>query len=174
MTSEVEPIQTSRRTDTKDPRGARRQAFKVLFQADVRGVEPSIVVEELHAHPEYRALLAVTDEDTASQPDALDAFSHALVFGVEAKRFDLDQLIGEFARQWRVDRMPAVDRTVLRLAVYELAYESTPPAVAINEAVSLAKDFSTEKSAKYVNGVLEAVRSHLADTRHGATGDDSV
>lgn len=172
MADDVEPTLTPRRTDTKDPRGARRQAFKVLFQADVRGVEPSVVVEELHTHPEYRALLAAIDEDSASEPDALDAFSHALVFGVEAKRADLDRLIGEFAKQWQVERMPAVDRTVLRLAVYELAYESTPPAVAISEAVSLAKDFSTEKSSKYVNGVLEAIRSHLADTLDAPTGDE--
>jgi len=174
MVDDADSTLTPRRTDTKDPRGARRQAFKVLFQADVRGVEPSLVVEELHTHPEYRALLAAVDEDTASGPDALDAFTHALVFGVEAKQGDLDRLISEFAKQWRVDRMPAVDRTVLRLAVYELAYESTPPAVAISEAVSLAKQFSTEKSSRYVNGVLEAIRNHLSDTLDRSTGGDDA
>lgn len=161
MTTEPEPV-PQRRTDTKDPRRARRHAFNVLFQADVRSVAPSHIVEQMHTHPQFRALLNAIDEDTIGDAETLDAFTHTLVFGVEAKQADLDRLIGEFAKEWQVSRMPVVDRTVLRIGVYELAYETTPPAVAIAEAVALAKQFSTQKSSRYVNGVLEAIRNHLA------------
>jgi len=164
MAANSDPSATPRRTDTKDPRRARRQAFKVLFQADVRGVEPSVIVEQLHTHPQFRALLTAIDEDTSGDDDTLDAFTHALVFGVEAKQDDLDVLIGQFAKEWQVLRMPVVDRTVLRLGVYELAYEPTPTAVVISEAVSLAKEFSTGKSSRYVNGVLAAIQTYLGDT----------
>lgn len=162
MVDDTDPT-SNRRTDTKDPRRARRHAFNVLFQADVRHVSPSVVVEQMHTHPQFRALLNATEDDTPQADDALDAFTHALVFGVETKQAELDELISQFAKQWQVSRMPVVDRTVLRLSTYELAYESTPPAVAINEAVALVKEFSTQKSSKFVNGVLEAIRAHLAD-----------
>jgi N utilization substance protein B len=170
MAGDPEPSVTPRRTDTKDPRRARRLAFKVLFQADVRSVAPSLVVEQLNTHPQFRALLAATDEDTVGPDETLDAFTHALVFGVEAKQDELDALITQFAKEWQVSRMPVVDRTVARLGAYELVYEQTPPAVAISEAVSLAKEFSTEKSSRYVNGVLEAIRSHLAASTPPSAG----
>ena len=92
----------------------------------------------------------------------IDEFTRSLVLGVHDNRERIDELIGRFARRWQVSRMPVVDRTVLRLATYELLYEITSPAVVIHEAVNLAKELSTDDSGRYVNGVLEAIRKDLA------------
>lgn len=98
----------------------------------------------------------------ADRGDGLDGFTRSLVLGVHEHRERIDELISRFARRWQISRMPVVDRSVLRLATYELLYETTSPAVVIHEAVALAKDLSTDDSGRYVNGVLESVRKHLA------------
>jgi N utilization substance protein B len=90
-----------------------------------------------------------------------DAFAAALVRGAVAHGADLDQRISRHAENWRLERMPAVDRNILRLAVYELTFEGTPAAVAIDEAIELARKFSNEESAQFVNGVLDAVNREL-------------
>ncbi|MCC5948744.1 MAG: transcription antitermination factor NusB [Nitriliruptoraceae bacterium] len=92
----------------------------------------------------------------------LDGFTRSLVAGVHADRERIDGLIARFARNWQISRMPAVDRTVLRLAVYELIHEDTSAAIVIDEAVGLAKSLSTDDSGRYVNGVLESIRRELA------------
>ena len=104
----------------------------------------------------------------------IDEFTRSLVLGVHDNRERIDGLIGRFARRWQVSRMPVVDRTVLRLATYELLYEITAPAIVIHEAVHLAKELSTDDSGRYVNGVLESVRQHLASGEGDieATTDD--
>jgi transcription antitermination protein NusB len=96
--------------------------------------------------------------------DNLDGFTRSLVLGVYEHRAGIDELISRFARRWQISRMPVVDRTVLRIATYELLHEPTSPAVVIDEAVSLAKQLSTDDSGRYVNGVLESIRKHLRDT----------
>lgn len=81
-----------------------------------------------------------------------------LAEGVLAHRAELDEELGRASEHWRVDRMPAVDRAILRLGLYELRFETdTPTAVIVSEAVRIAKEFSTEKSGKFVNGVLGAL-----------------
>ena len=178
---------TGRRHDTKDPRAARTRALKILFQADVRGVSGEVALrrladddrglailddldlsndveaeaERIRRQAEADAEAGTTDAPVASVP-ALDGFTRQLVLGVSDHRDEIDQLIGRHARSWSVDRMPVVDRTVLRLATYELLYEATSAAVVINEALELAKSLSTEASGRYVNGVLEAIRKDLA------------
>jgi transcription antitermination protein NusB len=266
---------TPRRTDTSDPSRSRERALRVLFQADLRDIAPSVTLERLDRDPAARALLderdSLTDEvpiglepatptgeaqaarrsddsaavpggrrdeasddeapeasaavaggrrdeapDDASAPGAtrgpgtpaapagggsvttpgstggpgrasgwtdepvrrgapdLDGFTRALVLGVESHRTAIEELITRYSRRWAISRMPVVDRNVLRLATYELLHEPTPPAVVIDEAISLAKRLSTDDSGRFVNGVLESIRRDISETRtQPATGDDA-
>jgi N utilization substance protein B len=85
-----------------------------------------------------------------------------LANGVELKREETDELISEFSHTWTIQRIPAIDRNILRLAIYELIVRAdVPVAVVINEAVELAKRFSTEESGKYVNGMLSAIAKRV-------------
>ena len=93
------------------------------------------------------------DKDVALQ--GLSKKAQRLAFGVWERRDELDQALSAVSDRWRVERMPVVDRNVLRLALYELRHEpNTPTAVIISEAVELAKQYSTDKSGAFVNGVL--------------------
>jgi N utilization substance protein B len=86
-------------------------------------------------------------------------YTEALVNGVEAKRDRIDEIISMRAKDWDLDRMPVVDRNILRVGVFELLWgEELPEEVAISESVELAKTLSTEDSATYINGVLAAIR----------------
>jgi len=76
---------------------------------------------------------------------------------------EIDDRISRHAEHWRLDRMPTVDRNILRLAVYEMEHGGTPAAVTIDEALELARKFSNEESVQFVNGVLDAVRRELSD-----------
>jgi transcription antitermination protein NusB len=160
---------TPRRTDTKDPRRARGRALKILFQADIRGVPARETLQRLVDEPDARAMLDEADDAGEGTPSdqAIDGFTSSLVLGVGDHLEEIDQLISRYARRWQVSRMPVVDRTVLRVATYELLYEPTPPAVVIHEAVALAKALSTDDSGRYVNGVLESIRKDVA-----ARGED--
>lgn len=100
--------------------------------------------------------------DAGDDDGRLDDFTRSLVSGVHEDRVRIDELIARFARRWQISRMPVVDRTVLRLATYELIHEDTSPAIVIDEAVGLAKAMSTDDSGRYVNGVLESIRRELA------------
>jgi N utilization substance protein B len=90
-----------------------------------------------------------------------DAFAEALFRGVLESRAGLDDRIARHAEHWRIERMPVVDRNILRMAVCEMVELNTPPAVAIDEAIELARRFSNEEAAQFVNGVLDAVRRAL-------------
>jgi N utilization substance protein B len=131
-------------------RDARRRALSMLYQADLSGRPPSEVVEAWFAEG--------GDEEV---PD----FTRELVEGVGGHLPRIDALIARHAVGWALDRMPMVDRAVLRLAVFELLYHpDTPVAVAIDEAVAAAKELSTEDSGRFVNGVLGAIaRQDLPD-----------
>jgi transcription antitermination factor NusB len=114
----------------------------------------------------------------ADEPDGadggvppVDGFTRALVLGVHDHAAEIDELISRFARRWSIARMPVVDRTVLRLATYELLHEPTGAAVVINEAVELAKSLSTDDSGRYVNGVLESIRKEIAARRTDSPQD---
>ncbi len=121
---------------------ARKRAVDVLYESDVRGTDPVATLAE-------RVALA--------EPPVND-FTVELVEGVQANRERIDALLAEYAEGWTVDRMPDVDRAVLRLGVYELLWgEHVPHAVAIDEAVELAKTLSTDDSPKFVNGVLARI-----------------
>jgi transcription antitermination protein NusB len=88
-----------------------------------------------------------------------ESFARTLFEGAVAKKEELDHQLREFTQHWRLERMAAVDRNILRLALYEmLSYPETPPAVVINEALEIARRFSSRDSVEFVNGILDAVR----------------
>jgi len=94
--------------------------------------------------------------------DGLTGRAERLAKGALAHLSELDRLIDGAAEHWTVDRMPAVDRALLRLATYELAHEpDTPTAVILNEAVRIAKEYSTQNSGRFINGVLATLASEL-------------
>lgn len=99
-------------------------------------------------------------ESTAAEPDlgGLGERTATAARRIWEQLPELDAIIAEHARGWRVERMPAVDRNVLRIGVYELVHTDTPPGAVIDEAVELAKRYSTGRSGAFVNGVLDAVR----------------
>lgn len=117
---------------------ARERALVLLYEAESRGSSVGEVVESEVVRPAQFAI------DLAS--------------GVEDNQPRYDELISSKARGWRLDRMPMIDRAVLRLALHELAtHAETPTAVILNEAIELAKRYSTEDSGRFVNGVLAAL-----------------
>lgn len=104
-------------------------------------------------------LLASTQtlvEDRQNQ-EAIFEFAEQLVAGVLAHQLEIDDLLSSLTQNWSIDRMPALDRAILRLAIYEINFTAIEPAVAISEAVALATELSTEESASFVNGILAAV-----------------
>lgn len=119
-------------------REARERALALLYEAEQKGVPASDVLAEL--------------------PVAPDPFAEELVRGVEERATDLDDVIGAAATNWRLDRMAMLDRALLRLGTYELLYRpDVPYAVAIDEAVELAKTYCGDDSPRFVNGVLAKI-----------------
>jgi transcription antitermination protein NusB len=121
---------------------ARKRAVDVLYEADLRGADPVELLRERIA------------DVSPPVPD------HAvrLVEGVAAHSARIDELIDTHARGWSIDRLPDVDRAILRMAVFELLWaDDVPDAVVIDEAVELARALSTDDSPAYVNGVLGAI-----------------
>src|SRR3954468_15035812 len=121
---------------------ARKRALDVLFEADVRGDDP---LGTLRAWVER------------ADPPIQD-YARALVEGAVSHLARIDEIVSSYAREWTLERMPPVDRTVLRLATYELLWrDEVPDPVVIDEAVELAKSLSTDDSPAFVNGVLGAI-----------------
>ena len=127
---------------------SRRRALQVLFQWD------------LTKQPVENAIASFYDglysEEAVSRPRR-DEFMEELAKGTSSMAQDLDRRIEENSQHWRLDRMPAVDRNILRLAIFEMTKSATPPAVVIDEALELARQFSGEESVAFINGVLDAV-----------------
>jgi transcription antitermination protein NusB len=123
-------------------REARERALSLLYEAESKGVSPGAVVAELPVKP--------------------DAFAEDLVVGVASEQARIDSLISSHAIGWAMDRMPVVDRALLRMATYELLeHEDVPTAVIISEAVDLATQYSTDESGRFVNGVLAAIAKEV-------------
>lgn len=101
--------------------------------------------------------------ETHPAPEESRELAGRLVGGTVARVAEIDPLIEQNAEHWRLSRMAVLDRLILRLAVYELCYTETPKAVVIDEALELAKTFSGEQSAAFVNGVLDAIRRRLEE-----------
>ncbi|WP_396656462.1 transcription antitermination factor NusB [Microbacterium sp.] len=126
---------------------ARKRALDILFQADVRG-------------DDVATILAAEARRAAGEPARQASWLYArdIVDGVIDNRDEIDEQITTFAKDWPLARMPAVDRALLRIGVWELLYnDEVPAAVAIDEAVELAKEFSTDDSGAFVHGVLARI-----------------
>ncbi|BAU81938.1 transcription termination protein nusB [Streptomyces laurentii] len=123
---------------------ARKRAFQIVFEADQRGTSVhEVLADQVRLH-----------RSDDRQPPVSD-FTMQLVEGYAQHVGRIDELIATYAVDWDLDRMPATDRNIVRLAAYELIWEDgTPDAVAIDEAVQLAKEFSTDDSPAFVNGLL--------------------
>ncbi len=123
-------------------REARERILSLLYEADSKQTGPSAVLDEL--------------------PVAPDQFVIDIVRGVETERPRIDELLADHAIGWTVDRMPVVDRALLRMATYELlARPDVPTGAVISEAVELATQYSTEESGRFVNGVLSTLAAIL-------------
>jgi transcription antitermination protein NusB len=129
---------------------ARRRALEVLFEADLRGLSPLRVLADRVARTE-----AMTAQD--SDPH-IGEFTISLVEGVWSQIDRIDPLIETYSVDWTIDRMPAVDRNLVRLGIYEILFaDDVPDVVAIDEAVSLAQELSTAESPQFVNGLLNRI-----------------
>lgn len=124
---------------------ARKRALDVLFASEMRGEAPVEALDAAIAEGE-----GPTNEYTA-----------VLVRGVVEHQARIDELLSEYSESWTLDRMPAVDRNVLRLGVYEMLYaDDVPDAVAVSEAMALVRDLSTDDSPAFVNGILGNIQRH--------------
>jgi transcription antitermination protein NusB len=118
---------------------ARKRALDILYAAEMRGQEPVAAIEA-----------AIAEGEGPTNP-----YTEALVRGVSEHRERIDELLGEYSQGWTLDRMPAVDRTALRIGAFELLYaDDVPHPVAVAEAVAMVRNLSTDDSPSFVNGVL--------------------
>jgi len=134
-------------------RRSRQRALQILFLWDTR------------RQPADEAIDAYYDTLYSEEHPERDAFVSELVRGTIGNIDALDEQISRHAEHWRLERMPAVDRNILRLAVYELTRGQTPAAVTIDEALELARKFSGEESVQFVNGVLDAIHREMSAGR---------
>jgi len=127
---------------------ARKAALDLLYEADIRG---SNAVETLN-------LRDIVEEGPDARP--IREYTRELVNGVGDNFRKIDELITTYAQGWDMDRLPAVDRNILRIGIYEILWsQTTPDGVAIDEALTLAKELSTDESAGYIHGVLGRISS---------------
>ncbi len=118
---------------------ARKRALDILFEAEIRSRPP----------------LSVLDERTEAAAPPVSSYAADLVRGVQAHREQIDELLAGNAEGWTLDRMPAVDRNILRIGAFELLWQDdVPDAVAISESVMLARELSTDQSPAFINGLL--------------------
>ena len=129
-------------------RKAREFAMQILFQLDIRGV--------LHGD-DFKELIDMFWQDTPCKQEIKD-FSENLVFGTIQHLNEIDKYIIKYAENWELSRMASVDRNILRYATYELLYlQDIPMKVTINEAIDIAKEYGTDDSAKFINGLLDKI-----------------
>jgi len=123
---------------------ARKRAVDLLFEAEARDVHPADLAAD-------RVELAIADDQVAPVPP----YAQTIINGVADNLDETDRVIADHLHEWTLDRLPAVDRAILRIAVWELFHATdVPPVVAVDEAVELAKQLSTDDSPAFVNGVL--------------------
>ncbi len=154
-------------------REARERAVQFLFQCDVN--PPTDFGTELSLFWETQRTAAIAEEKGRAKwgqktnlppPTAEDIavreFADPLIMGAWENRAKIDDLIRKHAKNWDLHRMAVVDRNILRLAIHEMLHrEDIPPVVSINEAVDIAKKYSTEDSGRFVNGILDTIRGEL-------------
>ena len=127
---------------------ARKQALDLLYEADIRGTSAAVLLEQR--------------DTTEDGPDArpIRDFTKELIAGVAENKRKIDELITTYAQGWDMDRLPAVDRNILRLGIFEIVWNADlEDGIAIDEALTLAKELSTDESAGYIHGVLGRISS---------------
>jgi N utilization substance protein B len=154
---------------------SRQRALQVLYQWDMtkRPVEEAIrafydtldadkISEESMASGESMVVVEPMEEaDEGPSAPGRDEFMEELARGASAMAPDIDHRISEKSAHWKLERMPIVDRNILRLGIYEMSRQETPAAVVIDEALELARQFSGEESVAFINGVLDAVHKEI-------------
>jgi N utilization substance protein B len=139
---------------------AREAALQILYFWQMGGVQPSAAIGSFFSE---------------HQPEATDAtrvFAESLVYGTIGHIADLDRLIEQHSKNWRLERIAVIDRLVLRMAAFELQHQpETPAPIVMNEAIELARTFSGDESVPFVNGVLDAMRKAMGTEPGGANGD---
>ncbi len=154
-------------------REARERAVQFLFQHDLN--PPENLEDALNSFWDGQRTAALAEEKGSATwgeshelppPTTEDAetriFAEPLIRGTLQHRDELDAMIKKYAQNWDIHRMAAVDRNILRLAIFEMLHrDDIPPVVSINEAVDIAKKFSTQDSGKFVNGILDKVKGDL-------------
>ncbi len=127
---------------------ARKQALDILYESDIRSSDPLLILESRE----------VVEEGPDARP--IREFTKELISGVAANRRKIDELIATYAQGWDMDRLAAVDRNILRLGIYEIVWnEDLADGIAIDEAITLAKDLSTDYSATFIHGLLGKISS---------------
>jgi len=139
---------------------SRQRALQVLYQWDMtkRPVEDAIraFYDTLDADKVAEERVEESDSDQGR-----DSYMEELATGASAMAPDIDHRIARKSEHWKLERMPIVDRNILRLAIYEMSRQKTPAAIVIDEALELARQFSGEESVAFINGVLDAVHKEL-------------
>lgn len=139
---------------------SRQRALQVLYQWDLRKQPVDDAISSF-----YDALYS---EEQPQRPEP-DEFMEELARGTSGMARDIDRQIADKAENWKLDRMPLVDRNILRMAIYEMSRKDTPAAVVIDEALELARQFSGDESVSFINAVLDAVhREQEAEDRSAA------
>ena len=127
---------------------ARKQSLDILYEADIRGTLPLDIL----------AARDITEEGPDARP--IREYTREIITGVSEHRRKIDELIATYAQGWDMDRLPAVDRNILRLGIYEIVWSADlDDGIAIDEALTLAKELSTDESAGYIHGVLGRISS---------------
>lgn len=127
---------------------ARKQSLDILYESDIRGTQPLDILS--------------SRDFSEDGPDArpIREYTRELIAGVSENRRKIDELIATYAQGWDMDRLPAVDRNIMRLALFEILWsDGLDDAIAIDEALALAKELSTDESAGYIHGVLGRIAS---------------
>jgi transcription antitermination protein NusB len=129
-------------------RKSRELALQVLYQLDGTKQDPSKVLAQFQQH--------------FSPIEEKDEFWERLVLGVLEHSQEIDRLIERFSENWRLERMSIIDRNILRMATFELLYcEDIPPKVTLNEAIDLGKEYGTEESGSFINGILDHIQKEI-------------
>lgn len=135
---------------------SRQRAAQILYQWDMRRLPVEDAIASF-----YDTLYEQDDEAERAPPPGTDHFMESLVRGTVSHIDELDRCIVRHSEHWRMERMSAVDRNILRMAAYELLHARTPAPVIIDEALELARQFSGDESVSFINGVLDALRRQV-------------
>ncbi len=128
---------------------SRKRAIDALFAADLRGISPQETLTEAKD----------ANSDRQNQ-DEIFGYASEIVTGFDSHRDEVDAYLEAYSQGWSIERMPAVDRAIMRVATWEIVFnDDIPDAVAVNEAVELAKEYSTDDSPGFINGLLQKIAS---------------